>query len=161
MNSLKKAHAWALGCWAVLNLVTGGVFWFVASGKMAYFQLMNGCWGLVNAGVALFLFFHHHREMAQSKPLLRQMDIQRHAEKAILFNVGLDTAFVFAGVALLQHGQGAGSGYAEHWLGFGSSVIVQGAFLFLLDTLFYGLHVRNRSQVHPIWKKLMERYHTQ
>jgi hypothetical protein len=160
MNLLKKAHAWGLGGWAILNMGTGGILAFVSQEKWTYFHLMNGCWGLVNAGVALFLYFHHHTEMALAKPLLRQMDIQRHAEKAILFNAGLDIAFVFAGVTLCQHGQGAGRGYAAPWLGFGASVILQGGFLLLLDTLFYRLHVRNRSRVHPLWEQLMEKQQT-
>jgi len=124
--------------------------------QLAYFHAMNLCWGLVNLGVAWFLYAHHNKVFEQPQTLLQQMDRQRHAEKAILFNIGVDIAFIASGFALQQHGLGIGIPYPALWKGFGASVIMQGAFLLVLDTIFYRLHLKNRQRVYSLWQQKME-----
>lgn len=155
MSRIKKTHGWLLASWATLNVLVGGILAFTTKGEPAYVELMNMSWGVVNGGMAAFIYFHHQKEVEQPKTWLRQMDIQRHVEKAFLLNIGLDVAFIVGGVALHQHGQLPGLAYAELWRGFGTSVILQGAFLLLQDYIFYRLHLTNRKKIHPTWERLM------
>ncbi|CAN5920976.1 hypothetical protein BH24BAC1_BH24BAC1_20380 [soil metagenome] len=97
-----------------------------ADEQLSYFHAMNASWGLVNLGVARFIYAHHNEVFDQPQTLLQQMNHQRHAEKIILFNIGLDLAFVASGFALQQFGQAPGLQYPALWKGFGSSIILQG-----------------------------------
>jgi hypothetical protein len=153
MVFLKRLHARVLGAWAALSALTGGLGAFLLSGEAAHFCLMSLTWGWVNGGIAAYLYYHHRKELRQPLSLFRQMEVQAHAEKIILFNTGLDVAYILGGLALRQHGLLPGLTYAELWKGFGAAVILQGVYLLLQDALFYALHVRNRNRMYPIWKK--------
>ncbi|WP_223816169.1 DUF6992 family protein [Adhaeribacter rhizoryzae] len=101
MKQLKTGYATVLAIWAGLNLVTGGILMFIATeDQLSYFSAMNSSWGVVNLGVAWFLYSHHNEVFNQSQTILQQMDHQRHAEKMILFSIGLNLAFIASGFAL-------------------------------------------------------------
>jgi multidrug transporter EmrE-like cation transporter len=154
MKKLKISHAAVLAIWAGLNVVIGGTLMFIsADEQLLYFYIMNVCWGLVNLGIAWFIYAHHNEVFNQPQTLLQQMNHQRHAEKAILFNIGLDMAFIASGFALQQHGYAPKLAYSALWKGFGTAIILQGAFLLVQDTIFYRLHLKNRRKVYPLWQQ--------
>ncbi|MEQ9442989.1 MAG: hypothetical protein RIG62_28385 [Cyclobacteriaceae bacterium] len=157
MKHLKTMHAKVLAIWAGTNMAGSGVLIFSTEASYFYFHAMNISWGLVNVGVAAFIYYHHNNVFRRPQSLLQQMDHQRHAEKMILFNIGLDHAFVATGMALYQHGQVLNINYADLWNGFGISVMMQGAFLLLQDTTFYQLHIKSRRRIYPLWQQLMEK----
>lgn len=156
MKQLKMAHGSVLAIWAGLNILSGGMMAFFPDGTIHYFFAMNASWGIINIGVAAFLYYHHNHVFEHAQALLQQMDHQRHAEKMILFNIALDITFVVAGIALYQHALAADILYPELWKGFGISVMMQGTFLCLQDIIFYRLHVENRQKIYPLWQKMME-----
>lgn len=156
MKQLKKGHARVLLAWAGMNIITGGIFTFIVEETLFYFHAMNTCWGIVNTGVAAFIFYHHNHVFKQPQTLLQQMDHQRHAEKMILFNIGLDITFIAVGLALYQHAQASSVIYPALWKGFGASVMMQGAFLCIQDMIFYRLHIKNRQQIYPLWQRMTE-----
>jgi hypothetical protein len=95
MKQLKTRHAIVLAAWAVLNLIFGGILMVITTDEqLSFFHAMNGSWGLVNLGVAWFLYAHHNEVFEQPQTLLQQMDHQRHIEKMVLFSIGLDLAFI-------------------------------------------------------------------
>jgi hypothetical protein len=156
MKQLKTAQGKVLAAWAGVNLVSGSVLIFTTEQWYYYFHAMNGSWGLVNAGVATFIYFHHNQVFSRPQTLLEQMSRQRHAENMLFLNIGLDIAFVVSGIALYQRGLAAGVAYPELWRGFGISVVMQGAFLLVQDPVFLYLHTKNRRRIDPYWKKLRE-----
>jgi len=156
MKQLKTAQGKVLAAWAGVNLITGSVLIFVTEQWLYYFHAMNASWGLVNAGVAAFIYFHHNQVFNRPQTQLEQMSRQRHAENMLFLNIGLDIAFVVSGMALYQRGLAAGIAYPELWRGFGISVVMQGAFLLIQDPVFLYLHTKNRRRVDPYWKKLRE-----
>jgi hypothetical protein len=156
MVLLKRLHARILGTWAALSALAGGLGFLLLSGEAAHFGLMSLTWGWVNGGIAAYLYYHHREELRKPLSPFRQLEVQGHAEKIILFNAGLDVAYILGGLALRQHGLLPGLTYAELWKGFGAAVILQGSFLLLQDSLFYALHVRNRNHIYPNWKKVLE-----
>ncbi len=153
MKQLKTSQGKALAIWAGINLITGSVLIFMTEQWFYYFHAMNASWGLVNAGVAAYVYFHHNRVFNQPQTLLEQVSRQRHAENMLFLNIGLDVAFVVSGIALYQRGLATEDTYSELWQGFGISVIMQGVFLLVQDLTFLYLHAKNRLRIYPIWRK--------
>lgn len=161
IRELKSSHALTLAAWAILNIITGAILVILTDDILYYFSLMNLCWGIINALFAIFIYFHHNNDLLKPQTLLQQMDNQRHAEKVILFNFGLDLAFIACGAALFAFGMSTSIAYSSLWQGFGISVMVQALFLAIQDYYFYWLHVDNRNKAHPIWKQKIEKLHKQ
>jgi hypothetical protein len=111
MNNLKTIQALNLALWAALNILIGGIFIFISESHHFYFHAMNISWNIVNTGVAAFLYFHHNGVFNKPLHILKQMDYQRHVEKIIMFNFGLDLAFIATGFALYYYGHGTMTSY--------------------------------------------------
>jgi multidrug transporter EmrE-like cation transporter len=158
MLQLSRLHATVLGFWASLNVVTGGILTFMHPGEVGSlaFHTMNLSWGFINGGIAAFVYFHTKKSAARPKMLLRRLNLQRHVEKVLLFNVGLDLAFVIAGIALYQRAFTVDAAYPELWKGFGTSVLIQAAYLLIQDSVFYRLHQKNRKKTEPDWKRRLD-----
>ncbi|WPP49975.1 DUF6992 family protein [Catalinimonas niigatensis] len=156
IKQLKMAHARVLLAWAGVNTITSCILIFMTEAALFYFYAMNVCWGIVNTVVAAFIFYHHNHVFKKPLTLLQQMDYQRHAEKMILFNIGLDIAFVAVGSALYQQAYASIGGYIVLWKGFGAAVMMQGTFLCIQDSLFYWLHSKNRQKIYPLWQRMTE-----
>lgn len=152
----KTAQAVNLAIWAGLNILVGIIFIFQAEAHRFYFFSMNISWNIVNAGMAIFLYMHHNDVFERPISLLNQMEYQRHIEKAIAFNLGLDLAFVATGFAMYYYGNIPLVPHPNLWLGFGISVIIQGTFLLIQDMVFYRLHRKNHHKVYPHWVRELE-----
>ncbi len=158
---LKRGHGRVLSIWALINLVVGiGICSYLGGytegGTHFYFWSMNASWGLVNLLVGLYIIYHHHYKLLNPLTLLQQMDYQRHAEKMIFLNIGLDLFFMGIGAAMFMYGHTAFPLYPELWLGFGVSVVIQGGFLICLDMVYYRGHRVNLRKTHLIWKKILD-----
>jgi len=156
MKILKTAQSMNLAFWAGLNILTGSIFIFQTEAHLFYFFAMNISWNVVNTFVAVFLYAHHNHVFDQPISLINQMDYQKHIEKAIVFNLGLDMAFIATGFAMYYYGNIPQVAHHELWLGFGASVVIQGAFLLIQDMVFYRLHRNNQNMIHPYWEELTE-----
>jgi hypothetical protein len=157
LKQLKFTHARILAAWAILNILSACIIPFFSYGKNSYILAMNASWGIINLGIAAFIYYHHNSIFDQPQTVLQQMDHQRHVESIIPFNIGLDLAFVATGFALFNYGHRVLINYSELWIGFGISIIVQGCFLLIQDSTFYMLHIKNRKNIYPHWKKRLEK----
>lgn len=133
-----------LGGWATANLAVSPILASNSHGSTRYFHQMNAYWNVVNLGLAGLGLLNNKnletREMNQVELLNRI-----HAtEKILLFNAGLDMAYVMAGWALTERGKQKTSNQMK---GFGQSLVMQGGFLFLFDLAFYSVHHRNSKQI--------------
>jgi hypothetical protein len=158
MIQLSHVHAFVLGCWALLNVAMGAILTFLTYGNVwtLAFYTMNLSWGVINGGAAAFVYAHTKKSAAKPKTLLRRLDLQRHVEKVLLFNAGLDIAFIVGGWALYQRASITDVVYPDLWKGFGTSVLMQGAYLLIQDSIFYYLHLVNSKQAYPVWKREMQ-----
>ncbi|MBD0255012.1 MAG: hypothetical protein ICV83_04770 [Cytophagales bacterium] len=152
MRRLGRVHAAVLAGWAGLNVATGAVLSLKSGGEAACFHAMNLSWGVINGSIAGFFYWHIRKSEVPPKALLRRLALQHHVEKVLLLNIGLDVAYVATGFALREHGLVPGISYPQLWRGFGTSLLVQGAFLLLQDSVFYCLHARNGKQLHGAGK---------
>jgi hypothetical protein len=155
MKSFKTAQAVNLAIWAGLNILLGGIFIFQAQTHHFYFFTMNISWNVVNLCVAVFLYTHHNNVFNRPISIINQMDFQRHIEKAISFNLGLDMTFMATGFAMYFYGKTPQVDHPNLWLGFGISVILQGSFLLIQDIVFYRLHNKNREIIYPNWQVIL------
>lgn len=145
---LKTMQGKVLASWALLNLFSGLLMSFFTERILFYFHLMNLSWGIVNMGVALFIFYHHNHIFNKPQTNQEKWHHQIHAEKMMLLNVGLDIAFLMIGLALYQQAYSRlDTLLPALWKGFGISVLLQSLFLFVQDLLFHALHLKNRRRI--------------
>lgn len=127
-----------LGAWALLNLVVSGYYVAHTDRRTEehYFHQMNVGWNLVNAALAVFGLLSAHPNQVAGLSLADSLTAQFNFEKILLFNAGLDVAYVVTGSWLRARAASADQ-RPERLRGFGRSLWVQGAFLLVFDAGFY------------------------
>ena len=126
-----------LGSWALLNLLIGTIGSFRTRGQVQAFHQMNAYWNLVNLGIAGYGFWQASQI---SLPILfwEVISAQQQIEKVLLFNTALDLAYMAVGFFLVERGLRL---EIERWIGFGKSILLQGAFLLLFDGILVGFQL--------------------
>ncbi|GAB2457971.1 hypothetical protein GCM10011375_06960 [Hymenobacter qilianensis] len=130
-----------LGAWALLNLVVSG-YLVARTDKRTeahYFHQMNVGWNLVNVALAVFGILSAHPNQVAGMTLADSLTAQFNFEKILLFNAGLDVAYIATG-SWLRARAASTDRRPERLLGFGRSLWVQGAFLLVFDVCFYFLY---------------------
>ena len=122
-----------LGTWAVVNLILGALASFRTSGQTQAFHQMNAYWNVVNLGIAGFGFWQATQVAALN--FWEVLVAQQQIEKVLLFNAALDFGYMAIGLLLIERGRRLEK---ERWMGFGKSILLQGAFLLLFDAILYG-----------------------
>jgi hypothetical protein len=133
-----------LGGWALGNIALGLPLYLQSSGETRSFHEMNIGWNVVNLGIAGAGFLSTPTADA-AIGYDQALAEQRRLESALLFNAGLDIGYMAAGWALLERSK-RGLPDSQRLSGWGTSLILQGGFLFIFDMAFY-LFLR---QVRPI-----------
>ena len=151
-----KKHIALLGWWCVLNLAAGIPGMVFLDGWIWYFFLMNMTWAAINFLIVVWIYDHIYFLKFAEGSTFERFEVQRHVEKMLLLNIGLDAAYIFAGLYLLTLGRVPEISHQAMWTGFGWSVILQGAFLFCHDNFFHLLHRRNFRKCRPFLEDLME-----
>lgn len=134
----RKTGMTVLGSWAVLNIGTGMALRGNAQGSERYFHDMNAIWNGVNLGIAAFGYFNAVNLQKPSNGL-EMYQIQNSLDKTLLFNAGVDFAYIATGLYLNERANRGGEN-AERFRGYGRSIILQGAFLLVFDAAMVLLH---------------------
>ena len=124
-----------LGGWALSNLVIGGVGRQRTEGSIRYFHEMNAGWNVINLGIAA-LGYLSLPEVGPTSRLEMLQDLNR-TDQVLLFNTGLDLAYIALGYGLWERGRRTD---ASRYVGYGQSLMVQGAFLFAFDAALAYMH---------------------
>ena len=127
----RKTGMTVLGTWAVANLAGGLALRANSEGSTRYFHEMNALWNTVNLGIAAAGYFGAVRLGADGS-LMALHNEASTLDKTLLFNAGLDLAYMAGGLYMTERSRRVGEN-SDRWLGYGRSVMVQGAFLFLFD----------------------------
>jgi hypothetical protein len=122
-----------LGTWAMVNLILGALASFRTSGQTQAFLQMNAYWNVVNLGIAGFGFWQATQVAALN--FWEVLVAQQQIEKVLLFNAALDLGYMAIGLLLIERGRRLEK---QRWMGFGKSILLQGAFLLLFDAILYG-----------------------
>lgn len=150
-----RKHLAFLGliCWIELIIISPLLF--VLDGTGWYFIVMVLSWAVINYLVVLWIFNHILLQKFTDPDPFERFEAQRHVEKMLFINIGLDIAYVFAGLWLWSIGRHPDTLIPELWTGFGWAVMFQGIFLFFQDNFFHRLHIQNIKMALPFFKKLM------
>lgn len=132
-----------LGGWAVSNMIVGGIGMTKTSGTTKYFHQMNAVWNTINLTIAGFGYYGLRNQSAEMS--LSETISEFHSfEKILLFNVGLDVGYMALGAFLWERGLRKES---NRLTGYGQSLVLQGGFLFVFDTVLYFLNRSESSQL--------------
>ena len=124
--------------WAGANIASGAIGWGVTKDpRWRSLHQMNLGWGAINMGIALFGYFSAGAEPVSGLGIAQTLQESATIQKILWFNTALDVGYMAAGWALWERGLRTDS---ERFVGFGQSVIVQGAFLFAFDLGLSLLH---------------------
>lgn len=128
---------WVLTGWSVANLAYGGVAAARTEGSTKYFNRMNMYWNVVNLGIAAPSLISSLRKRNNLPTTLDESIEELHSlEKTLLFNAGLDVAYLMGGLYLLERAQNTPDKH-DRFKGFGQSILLQGGFLLLFDATNY------------------------
>jgi hypothetical protein len=126
-----------LGTWSVANLATGIALRSNSTGDNFYFHEMNAGWNAVNLAIAGSGLLALRKQKAASNAF-EGLENSLKFEKSLLFNAGMDLAYIATGVYLLERGMNENTlKNRQRFRGYGRSIILQGAFLFLFDSVLY------------------------
>ncbi len=137
-----------LGSWAIGNMIWGGIGASNSSGQTKAFHQMNLYWNSVNLIIAGFGYWQASREIP-GNDFFETLDAQQKIEKILLFNAGLDLAYMAGGMYLKERGLRLNK---DKFIGFGKSIILQGAFLLTFDAVMYTFHAVHAKELPAIMK---------
>ena len=143
-NKSIKAGMVALGSWSVLNIAASTFLMPQATGERYYFLQMNALWNVVNLGIAGLGYYNALRSPLP-EDISSSVKQQYKFQKTLLFNAGLDLAYMATGVYLNEKAK-TSPDKAARFRGYGTSVILQGAFLLTFDAVLY--FVLNKQNQH-------------
>jgi hypothetical protein len=136
-----------LGSWALLNITTGMYGSLHSQEDKKAFWQMNAGWNIINIAIAGFGYY--------AKPELYDFQSAIHQQSAIqqllALNIGLDIAYMLGGLYLKEKSNTTSQ---AQLLGFGNSLIVQGAFLLLFDCALYSAHNQHGKQLESMIKHI-------
>ncbi|WP_144602614.1 DUF6992 family protein [Algoriphagus algorifonticola] len=139
-----------LGSWAVGNMIWGGIGASQSMGENKAFHQMNLYWNSVNLIIAGLGYWQATKE-SPGTDFWQTMDAQNGIEKILLFNAALDLAYMGGGLYLKERGLRKSN---ERLIGFGKSVILQGAFLLVFDGIMYSFHSAHAKDLPEIVQNL-------
>lgn len=123
---------WVLGSWGAANLAVGAFGMRGAQGENRAFHQMNLAWGAVNLGLAATGWWTATHSDPGAFDLYETVRQHHRLQKIFLFNAGLDVAYMAGGLWLNERAKTA-TRRPERLRGFGRSILLQGAFLFVFD----------------------------
>ncbi len=137
-----------LSSWSVVNIASGAIGLISATGQAKYFHQMNLIWGSVNLLVALPGYLGA-RKSNSDLSLAASLKGQAAAEKTFIFNAGLDIVYMAGGAWCLQKANTTNTqkGY-DQYKGYGKSIIMQGAGLFLFDAIMFATHNHHGKKLY-------------
>lgn len=141
---IRKTGMLILGSWAVGNLLIGSIGRQNTVGTQKYFHEMNAFWNVVNLGIAgAGYYFTLKGDVPASSAAF--MSDQISFQKILLFNAGLDIAYIVGGLYMLEKSKNS-LDKADRWKGYGRSLLLQGAFLLSFDLILHQVHQKNTTQ---------------
>ncbi len=145
VNKTNAQGMLVLGGWAAGNILASGSAWFATEGEAKQFHAMNTMWNIVNLGIAAFGFNSAVNYSGTGNPG-EVIKLSTDMQNILLLNAGLDAAYIMTGFLLREKGKNSEK-YKDILNGYGSSLILQGAFLLVFDTILYFVHKSNFTEI--------------
>ena len=139
----QKTLGIALGGYALANIAVGSIAAGTTAGETKYFHRMNVYWNLFNLGIAGAGLVGSRKKNPDGETLGEAIKQHQNMKQVLLFNAGLDMAYIVGGAYLRERGENKPD-KADQLRGYGRSVMVQGGFLLAFDVVNY-LIFKNRG----------------
>jgi hypothetical protein len=134
-NRITTTGMEVLGSWAIVNMGVGATGWAgSAGGPNRYFYQMTFLWNTANLGAAILGYTGVQKNKNKLLTASETLKEQKKIGKIFLINGGLDVVYIGTGIYLKHRGD---ANKSAQLIGYGSSVIIQGAFLLLFDGTMY------------------------
>ncbi len=136
---INRSAMLVLGSWAVGNMLVGTYGHFNTTGQSREFHQFNFMWNVVNLGIAAF---GYHQATNADPMALRHVDVLKEyntLQNILLFNVGLNVSYMATGLYLRERSKNSIK-HSDRFKGYGNSLLLQGAFLFVFDTSLFFIH---------------------
>ncbi|WP_051295782.1 DUF6992 family protein [Eisenibacter elegans] len=158
-RELQRSGSAVLGSWALLNIGSGLAMASQTNGSTQHFYEMNAYWNIVNLALAVpgFIAARPGRQPQYRNPRESLLE-QRKIERIFLINAGLDLGYVAGGYYLSRLSSRDKPAQEARFVGFGQSIMAQGAFLLGYDLWMYLRHRRNRLQHHDSLEQRLSLY---
>jgi len=139
---INKIGMITLGSWALGNIAINGLLAGNATGSNKYFYQGNIYWNLVNFGLAGFAYYASTTSDPAAFTLNESIKEFYSIQKILLFNAGLDVAYITGGFFLKERAKNV-ENRQDMFTGFGNALILQGGFLLVFDLAMYFIHNSN------------------
>lgn len=143
----QNAAMTVLGSWAVINIAGGLILQSKSEGELKYFHQMNAGWNIVNAGISGLSLIRSLKEKSQTSNFNSSVKKLEGFQRALLFNAGLDVGYIVGGIYLIERSNRELK--PDRLRGFGKSIVLQGAFLFVFDLVAYFTSRKFNHQILP------------
>lgn len=130
-TNLLEAGMLVLGGWAIVNILFSSYQLTKATRNRKYYYQMNLYWNIANLVIATIALYGILSKDSAALTLAESVFLHGWYKKVLYLNVGLDVGYMLLGAYLKERSRNTAR--YEKLLGWGQSVLLQGAFLFLLD----------------------------
>lgn len=152
-TSITKKSMMVLGGWSVANIVTSAFATKTHNTEMRYFHQMNVQWNSVNLFLAALGYIGAGKEdFGKPTTLARVLKHQTGAEKTYLLNIGLDAAYIAAGLYMTERSKSRLN--PARLKGYGNDIMFQGGFLLVYDAANYFIHRSHGKKLDAILDKV-------
>ena len=141
---LSKRGMLVLAAWGGANLISGLTVRSLSAGKTMYLHEMNAGWGIINASLGIAGYVKAKNDSPH--PVSSTLNQYHKTEKVLLFNAGLDLAYIASGFWLIERGKHASN--SAQLDGYGRSLILQGIGLAAFDIGFFLVNKRERLKLN-------------
>jgi len=152
-TNFNKISMISLNSWAVVNIGYGTIASFNSGGEAKYFHQMNAIWNTVNLAIGIpgIIGAYKKRDQMGFEELYKT---QQKMQAIYLFNAGLDVGYMMAGLSARLYGRTLTGTDAIRFKGYGSSLIMQGGYLFVHDLISFYLLKSNKSLFDKEWGRV-------
>jgi hypothetical protein len=154
-NRITSTAMITLGSWAAANIISGFIIAGQTQGEAKYAWQMNAYWNLVNGGLAIMGYLNAKKAMAKKYGFADNEAAQQSLIKLYAINLGLDLAYIATGLYLREKGVNETNQKSKDQLsGYGTSIIIQGGFLLIMDGVIISLHQKNSNRLNARLRKI-------
>ncbi len=136
----------ALGVWSVANVGASSYGYYNSHGSDEYFNQMNVMWNSVNIAIVAASLLPKQKN---NLDFIGSLKAQHSVETIYISNAVLDLVYSSIGLYLTEKAK-SDIPNAAKWNGWGNSLIMQGGFLFLLDTSMFMVHKKHGKKIYKM-----------
>jgi hypothetical protein len=141
---------YVLGSWATINVALSALQLSRTRGSTQAFHQMNLGWGAINLGLAGIGIWNSTHGSINNLDLFASQEELHKIQRTFLFNAGLDVGYMVAGLWMRDRSHYVTKN-TDRMRGFGQSILLQGAFLFVFDLGAYFYHKPLIQELKPLF----------